>query len=85
MNDVPEHEDASGEAPEPSAVDAERVQARAYELSLERPDATPEENWLLAEEQLREQEAKERALEAQAREDEANLMARIEMDVLGHP
>jgi hypothetical protein len=71
-----------------AGVDVETVRRLAYELSRLRPDATPEENWLLAEGQLltaATTPSGEREDRARADEAAANLMAKIEMDVYGHP
>ncbi|HUJ55818.1 MAG TPA: hypothetical protein VLW49_07500 [Gaiellaceae bacterium] len=85
MTDISPQEDEPQEAAPVPEVDEESVRRRAHELSKERPDATPEENWLLAEAQLRAEEGRRRQDDAAAREDAANLMAKLEMGVFGHP
>ena len=65
-----------------SEVDTEAIRQRAYELAQLHPDATSEENWLLAEAEL---EVKRRDAESSDAEDAANLRAKIDMSVYGHP
>ena len=64
-------------------VDPDAVRQRAYELSHAHPEATAEDNWLLAERELRARLEHERQLEVA--EGTATFMAKVEMDVFGHP
>ncbi|HLK44647.1 MAG TPA: hypothetical protein VKT18_01600 [Acidimicrobiales bacterium] len=61
------------DTPTGDQVDEQEIRRRAYDLSQERPEAAAEENWLLAESQLR------------AAETQHDLMARIKMAVYEHP
>jgi len=65
-------------------VTDEAIRARAYDLSIERPEATAEENWLLAEAQLCAEAEARREADVKAGETAAGLMATIEMSVHGH-
>ena len=63
-------------------VDPEAIRRRAYEVAQRHPNATPEENWLLAEAEL---ECERRDAQSGAAEEAANLRAKIDMSVYGHP
>jgi len=65
-------------------IDREAVRQRAFELSQVRPNATAEENWLLAEAELvaAATDPDRRATEA---EEAATLMSKIQMTIHGHP
>jgi hypothetical protein len=74
-------------------VDPEAIRRRAYELSQLHPNATAEENWLLAESELvaaandrlaAATEHDRREAESKAAETTAALMANLEMTVYGH-
>jgi hypothetical protein len=65
-------------------VDPDAVRQRAYELSQQHPDATDEENWLVAEAELAAAAAKVEHDERTAAEAAADLMASIELSVYGH-
>jgi hypothetical protein len=77
---------AEGLRPEHGA-DPAAVRRRAYELSQLHPDATAEANWLRAERELLDaaSEHDRRESEGDVAGDTANLMAKIEMAVWGHP
>ena len=66
------------------SIDDELIRRRAYELSLLRPEATAEDNWLTAESQLLAEEEARRLQDVEAEEREADLMAHIKMSVLEH-
>jgi hypothetical protein len=60
-------------------------QARERLVLLEvSPQATADENWLLAESELRAAQQRERDADAETAERAASLMARMEMAVFGH-
>jgi len=65
-------------------VDDDAIRRRAHDLSIERPDATPEGNWHLAEAQLMAEATARREADVQSDEAAADLMAKIEMSVHGH-
>jgi len=65
----------------PHGVDPEAVRMRAYELSQTNPNATAEENWLLAEAELAAAASRDKRKAAEAA---ADLMANIELSVYGH-
>jgi hypothetical protein len=66
-------------------LDNEAIRRRAYELSQLNPDATAEENWLLAEaEFLAAADLIRHEARIESAEDTADLMAKIEMAVYGH-
>lgn len=74
-------------------VDPEAIRRRAHELSQLHPNATAEENWLLAETELvaaandrlaAATDHDRREAESRAAETTAALMANLEMTVYGH-
>ena len=68
-------------------VTGEAIRRLAYAYSLQHPEATAEENWLAAEAIITEAAAERERHEADRRgvEARANLLAKIEMAVFGHP
>ena len=63
----------------------DEIRKRAFELSQENPEATPEQNWLQAEAELRAAKSDPHEAERKAAEAAAALMASAEMTVHGHP
>jgi len=62
-------------------IDPEAIRLRAHELSQARPNATAEENWLVAEAELA---AAATESEREAAQAAAELMANVELNVYGH-
>ena len=93
MTEITLIDDGAEPTPEPTSqpvtaddVDRDEVRQRAFELSHGDPEASAEDNWLRAEQELREQHEHARRLaEAEAAEGTATFMAKVEMDVFGHP
>ena len=62
-------------------IDPEAIRLRAHELSELHPNATAEDNWLLAEAELAAAAAKSAREAAEAA---ADFMANVELNVYGH-
>ena len=63
----------------------EKIRARAFEISQRDDAGTPQENWALAEQEIREQEATTREAEETARDEEATALGVAHRAALTHP